>query len=433
MSPAENPSAADTPSPERRVALTRTTSDNVQLIAFEPRLLRNSVLLVLAMFVGYLVLRWMWDAVGHFLFLMLLAFLWAIAMEPIVRRLAAHGWRRGAATGLVMASLFLIALAFSIVFGGLFATQVSALLENLPGAVTASITWVNETFRTNINPTDITASLNITASRIASIASSFAGGLLGFLGSVVGGIFDAVTVVVFAFYLSADNPRLRRTIGSWLPGGQQKVFVTVWDIAVEKTGGFVISKVALATLSSVAHSIAFAIIGVPYWLPMGILAGVTSQFIPTIGTYIGILIPAVFSLAEGNTTDVIWIVIFATVYQQVENYLFMPRISRWTMDMHPAVALASVFVGLAFFGPIGALIGMPIAAAFLTVVETYGRRYELIPELHSATIDAKEPEAPTLPHQPEDMDDVLEEAWVRERELDALATERAQEESRRSR
>ena len=43
----------------------------------------------------------------------------------------------------------------------------------------------------------------------AEIAGSFAGGLLGFLGSVVGGVFDAVTCVVFAFYLSADNPRLR--------------------------------------------------------------------------------------------------------------------------------------------------------------------------------------------------------------------------------
>ena len=413
------PRGVSDPSPARPAA-SSSTEPSVQLVAFEPRRLRNSVILILGIFIAYLVLNWLFDAVGHFLFILLLAFLWAIAMEPIVRRLAARGWKRGAATGLVMVLLFLISLIFSVVFGGLFAQQVNALLENLPSAVTSAVTWINSTFRTTINPADITAGLNITPGKIAEVASSFAGGLLGLLGSVVGGIFDAVTVVVFAFYLSADNARMRRTIGSWLPAEQQKVFMTVWDIAVEKTGGFVISKVALATLSAIAHSVAFAIIGVPYWLPMGILAGITSQFIPTIGTYIGILIPAVFSLADGQTVDVLWIIVFATLYQQIENYLLMPRISRWTMNMHPAVALASVFIGLAIFGPIGAIIGMPIMAAVLAVIETYGRRYELIPELHEATLDGDDATDPTLPHPlPLDDEAVIAEAWRRERELDA--------------
>ena len=394
------------------------------MLAFEPRLLGRSVLIIFVMFLGLLIVQSAFEAVGHFLFILLLAFLSAIAMEPIVRRLASRGWRRGLATGVVMLLLFVVTLLFSLVFGGLFAQQVASLIENFPTAVTSTITWVNDTFHTTLNSSTIVAQLNLSTERLAELASSFAGGVLGLLGSVVGGIFDAVTVVVFTFYLSADGPRLRRTIGSWLPEGPQKVFVTVWDIAVDKTGGFVISKVALAALSSVAHSVAFAVIGVPFWLPMGILAGVTSQFIPTIGTYIGILIPAMFALAEGSTTTVIWIIAFATVYQQIENYLLMPRISRWTMKLHPAVALASVFVGLAFFGPIGAIIGMPIAAAVLAVVETYGRRYELIPELHAATSDtadtvgtAHSTDAPA-PRSADSDQALLDTAWQRERELD---------------
>jgi len=388
------------------------------MLAFEPRLLSKSVLIVFVMFLGLLIVQAAFEAVGHFLFILLLAFLSAIAMEPIVRRLATRGWRRGLATGTVMLLLFILTLLFSLVFGGLFAQQVASLIANFPTAVTSTVTWVNDTFHTTLNSSTIVSQLNLSTERLAELASSFAGGLLGLLGSVVGGIFDAVAVVVFAFYLSADGPRLRRTIGSWLPEGPQKVFVTVWDIAVDKTGGFVISKVALAALSSVAHSLAFAVIGVPFWLPMGILAGVTSQFIPTIGTYIGILIPAMFALAEGSTITVIWIIAFATVYQQVENYLLMPRISRWTMKLHPAVALASVFVGLAFFGPIGALIGMPIAAAVLAVVETYGRRYELIPELRAATSDSTSATDRPVPRSDESDQALLDTAWQRERELD---------------
>ena len=63
--------------------------------------------------------------------------------------------------------------------------------------------------------------------------------------------------------------------------------------------------------------------------------------------------------------DAVWVIIFATVYQQIENYYFSPRISSRTMDIHPAVAFGSVIAGAALFGPIGALIGMWVAAAIL--------------------------------------------------------------------
>ena len=55
------------------------------------------------------------------------------------------------------------------------------------------------------------------------------------------------------------------------------------------------------------------------------------------------------------------------------------------MDIHPAIALGSVFVGFAFFGPIGAIIGIPLAAAVIAVIETYGNRHELVPELQVRT------------------------------------------------
>ena len=55
------------------------------------------------------------------------------------------------------------------------------------------------------------------------------------------------------------------------------------------------------------------------------------------------------------------------------------------MDIHPAIALGSVFVGFAFFGPIGAIIGIPLAAAVIAIIETYLDRHELVPELQVRT------------------------------------------------
>ena len=111
---------------------------------------------------------------------------------------------------------------------------------------------------------------------------------------------------------------------------------------------------------------------------MGIFAGVVSQFIPTIGTYIGVALPALFS-AFDDPIDVLWIVIFATVYQQLENYVFTPRISTKTMDINSGVALAAVFIGAALFGPIGAIIGIPLVAIAIAILEAYGNRYRVHP------------------------------------------------------
>ena len=113
---------------------------------------------------------------------------------------------------------------------------------------------------------------------------------------------------------------------------------------------------------------------------MGIFAGVAGQFIPSVGTYVGIIFPALFTLGD-DPIKVVWILLFATFYQQIENYVIGPRISRATMDLHPAIGLGSAFIGVAIFGTIGAFIGVPIVAGIIAVASTYGKRHELISEL----------------------------------------------------
>ena len=72
---------------------------------------------------------------------------------------------------------------------------------------------------------------------------------------------------------------------------------------------------------------------------------------------------------------------FAATYQQLENYMLAPRISKRTMNIHPAVAFSSVILFSNLFGGVGALISIPLAAAIVAVVDTYGHRYDLIEEL----------------------------------------------------
>ncbi len=366
--------------PDRSDTAARRTARVVAAAVSDPRLLRRVAVAVIAVVLFIQVFEWLFFGVRHLLFLVLLAWLFAIAMEPAVSWMSHRGIKRGAGTGIVMLGLFLAVAAFSAVFGAIFIDQVVSLVQALPNNFEVLVNWVNGTFNTNVDAGQLIDSLEITQERVADWASQIGLGLFGFFTSLVGLVFDLFTVLLFAFYFSADGPRLRHTVASWLPQESQRVVNNVWQIAVEKTGGYVVSRLVLAVLATVFTAGFLFILGVDYWLPLGIWTGVVSQFIPTLGTYLGGALPALIAFS-GSTLDGVLVIVFVIVYQQVENYLFSPRISNRTMNIHPAVAFGAVIVGAALGGAMGALIAIPIVASIQAIVETYGRRYEIIPEM----------------------------------------------------
>lgn len=353
-----------------------------KLIGIDQQNLNQTLRTITIWVIGLMLGLWVFQQNRDFVFLLLLAWLTAIAMDPAADWLTRKGLKRGASVGVVLMVLIVSIVGFLALFGGLLFSQAASLVGAIPNVVGNSVDWLNQNFDLTLNANEIKQSLNLTPEQIASWASNLAGGVVGVISALTGAVFQLLTLLLFAFYFAAEGSRVRRTIGGWLNHNAQEVFVTTWDIAVQKTGGFVASKLFLALVSATAHGVFFAIIGVPYWLPMAIITGILSQFIPVVGTYLGILIPILFTLFN-EPIDALAIIIFASIYQQFENYILTPRISRMMMNIHPAIAFASVIVFANLFGAAGALIAIPIAAAIVAVSDTYGRRYELIPRLNS--------------------------------------------------
>jgi len=360
--------------------LQRSATDSAGWPRQEPPWLRRGVLLVLAVVAGYQVALWLFFNLRGFLGLLFLAWLFAVGIEPVVDALVRRGWRRGAATGSVMLGLVAAGVGFLAVFGALLVDQLAELVNALPGAVASAVAWSNSTFDTTFEPTDIVASLNLTPERVQGLAQDLAPGLVGILSSLVGLVFEGLTFLLFAYYMSAQGPALRATVSCWFPPRHQRVIATVWEIAVDKTGGYLLSRLLLAALNALLTGVLLWVIGVPYWLPLAIWTGVLSQFIPAVGTYLAIALPALIALAD-QPVDAIWVVGFGIVYQQIENYLIGPRITARTVAVHPAVAVGAVIAGAALFGAMGALVSIPVVAAVQAVIETYGHGYELVEDV----------------------------------------------------
>jgi predicted PurR-regulated permease PerM len=355
----------------------------VVIIGFDTRSVRRTGIIVMGLVAALLLGLWLFSVTRHFLFLLLLAWLFASALEPGIRALIRRGRSRGAASAIMGGSALLVALLLGFIFGKLFFTQITSFVRSIPSIETSLIDWVNARFNTHIDAATISSSLHLDPSNIGSWAETLSGGILSVVGSLSAVVFDLVTVVVFGFYFAGSGPSFFRTLATGMSPHAQKVFLNVSEITIAKTGGYVVSKILLAALSALFHGIFFAAIGVPYWLPFALFVGITAQFVPIVGTYLGITLPL---LATVFTTP--WkglaIIAFAAVYQQVETYYFTPRVSKKTMDVNPAIALAAVFVGGAIWGPLGALIGIPLAAAGVSIFGAYRHSYALVPEISSS-------------------------------------------------
>ena len=79
-----------------------------------------------------------------------------------------------------------------------------------------------------------------------------------------------------------------------------------------------------------------------------------------------------------SPTKALLVILFAILYQQVENYVLTPPLSARTMQLNPAVAFGAVIVGVTLLGPVGALLALPITATVQAVVSTYVQRHDLV-------------------------------------------------------
>ena len=336
---------------------------------------------VLLLFFGGVVLLsagdWLLTRLSNLILMLVVALFLSFALEPAVDWLAQRGWRRGSATGLVLSVLFLASALFLGAIGKLVVDQVTEFIDQAPAKAQSIETWVNSTFGTHLSSDQINQQFSDPNGPIRAFATKLAGNALGFSLSLVGVVFQFFTILLFTFYLVADGPRFRRTVCSFLRPDRQREVIANWEVAIQKTGGYLYSRLLLGLLSAFFHYIAFVAIDVPYAIALAVFVGLISQFVPVVGTYIAGAFPALIALAV-NPVSALWVVAFAFAYQQVENYLFAPRITARTMSLHPAVAFGSVIAGAGLFGPVGALLALPAAAVLQAVGSTYIDRHEVI-------------------------------------------------------
>jgi predicted PurR-regulated permease PerM len=332
-------------------------------------------------------------AVRNILLLVLIAAVLAVGLDPPVRRLQRWGIPRGTAVLLI----FLAAIGFLVAFGFLvippLVREVKQLATDIPDYVARLRTnsgWVGDLERKY----HISARLKEATSKLPSLASASITKVLGITKSIASVIFNMLTIGILTIYFLMALPRTEGIAGTLVSRKDHLADDTqTLKEALERVGGYVSGNIAVSIIAGVASFIALRIFGVPFAAALAMWVGI-ADLIPTVGATLGAL-AAVLVAFFSSIVDGIAITIFFVVYQQVENYVIVPRVMKKAVDLSPAMVIISVLIGGSLAGFAGALLALPIAAAAKVVLRDLWLRDRLMLPADAEVAESVEPAAGT--------------------------------------
>jgi predicted PurR-regulated permease PerM len=329
-----------------------------------PRVIARNVLIVL----GVLLAAYAIYLARQPLSWIVLSVFLAVAMSAPVNVLSRR-MRRGGAIALAYLGLLLIPVLLALIVVPPIVGGANDLAAKAPQYAAQARDFVekNPTLRKLEANYGVVSQLEAQAHRLPAKLGGAAGALRDLGLGLVNSIFASVTILILSIFLVKDGHRwIRRGLALQPPDRAERL-----DRALDRIGtaigAYVRGALAQATIAGVTAFIVLSILGVGFAAPLAVLVAFF-DLIPLVGATIAAVVVAVVTLFTDFPADTIAWVIFAVIYQQVENTVIQPQIQRRAVDLHPFLVLASVLFGSALFGIGGALLAIPFAAAIQIII-----------------------------------------------------------------
>lgn len=292
----------------------------------------------------------------------------AVAISGPINRLSRH-MRRGFAVLIAYLCLFAIPVGLGAIIVPPIVNGVNDLAEKAPEYAAKAQDFVNKNRRLRKIEKDygVISQLEDQAKKLPGKLGGAAGTLKDVGIGIVNSIFAAVTIVILSVFMASNGRRWVSRAIAFQPPERVERLERAADRIASAVGNYVGGAVAQATIAGISAYIVMRILGIPFAGPLAVLVGF-ADLIPLVGATIAAVLVAIVTLFADFPIDTIIWVIWAIVYQQIENSVIQPQIQRRALDINPFIVLVSVLFGSTLFGVIGALLAIPIAASLQIAV-----------------------------------------------------------------
>jgi predicted PurR-regulated permease PerM len=331
--------------------------------------------------VGVFAVAWAFVAARQAVLWIFIALFLAIVLQTPVSWLEQRGLKRATAALLVVFTLVtaLVGLAYLLITP--FVRAIRDLIEDLPNIVERI--RASDLFRQIDRRTDLGDELQQRAESLAASLPSRLGDAFEVGGRIFGFGLGAVTIVFMTLFLVIDLPNLSRSLHSVLYPHESGRVRMLEERITRTIGRYALGAVAIAVIAGTVQGTAAWLIGVPFALALGIVAGMLG-LIPQIGATLAAIVLSLVALTQGVPQALIMLAV-CIGYQQFENYVLQPTIQGRAVEISGFFVIASVIVGAALLGVVGALIAVPIvASAQIVIRELTAARREAVAMSHAA-------------------------------------------------
>ena len=305
---------------------------------------------------------------GQVVTLVLAALFLALSLDPFVTWLQRHGLPRPAAVGVTFALLVVLVGGFVAAVAPLVISESGQLLRVSP--IYARRIEQSELAQTLDARFGIFERINSEVeSRLSSSTTIDAlfGGVLGAGRAVVTGVFSVLLVLVLTLYFLASLRSITGGAYRLVPSSRRETWRQIGDEAQQRVGGYVLGQLGVASLNGVLSFVVMTVLEVRYSVALAFAVGVLG-LIPLVGATLGAVLACTVA-ALGDGSDGVVLLVWFLIYQQVENYVILPRIMSRTVAVPSTLAVVAALLGGSLLGLIGALVAIPIAATVLIVVQ----------------------------------------------------------------
>ncbi|HEX8002672.1 MAG TPA: AI-2E family transporter [Mycobacteriales bacterium] len=284
----------------------------------------------------------------------------AIGLNPAVEFLQRRRMRRSVAVAAVIGAVLLFFGGFVAAAVPPVARQATELQENVPDY--ARRARENATFRDldeQFHIVDkITKAVNENAGAAAGSALSVARGVLNV-------VFKTLTVLILTLYFLSSYPNIKRGAYRLIPRSRRARAGLIADEILSRVGGYVLGNLATSVVAGVCAFVFFILADVPYPVALAMLVAIF-DLIPLVGATIAAVVCTAVAFFVSVQVGIISTVYFL-LYQQVENFVVVPRVMKKTVDISPLATIVAALIGGTLLGVIGALLAIPVAAAIQLV------------------------------------------------------------------
>ncbi|MGF1459320.1 MAG: AI-2E family transporter [Leptolyngbyaceae cyanobacterium] len=292
----------------------------------------------------------------------LVAFLIDYPIRVLEKRTRSRGW----ATALVLLTVLALAIVLVVFLAPLVWKQLNDFAEGLPGLIERGknelLLLSDRPFIQNA-PVDFEQVTVDAANRLSASLQSATSQVINVTLSTINSTLNLLVTLVLSILLILNGGNLWNGLLGWLPMTLQTELRNALQPSFQ---GYFSGQATLALILTIAQSIVFMLLDVPYGLLFGIVIGLAS-LIPFGGS---IAVLGISLLLAFQTPALgLQVLVVAATLGQINDNIIAPRLIGGVTGLNPAVVVVVLLVGAKFAGFLGLLLAVPTASVIKKVAD----------------------------------------------------------------